>query len=363
MSYASTKLRRRARFDPQRVTTTGEIARLQQLVETQAQQLGALSAQIARMAAQEQDLRELLLEAHDQLLRRDEEIVMTLAAAVQQRGATTTTTTPAPMAGSRPRTYLSYQQLIQRVRDIARANLPAQATTIIVSKGDNELLKLDGRPAWHFPQLDNGVYAGHYPADSAAAIAHLEALRAKGGAFLIFPQTAFWWLDHYTEFKQHLESQYRLVVQAADVCLIFELDQAAGAQVKQIDQSEEPLSSHTAQAMVQDSLPSETTVIVVGNDDRGMPPLGQRTIWRFPQAADGRFTGAYPADSVELINQLEALRARGASHLVVPSRARWCLAYYRDFQQHLATQYRRTWHDERCSVYDLTERQRTDRAG
>src|SRR5438034_539208 len=80
---------------------------------------------------------------------------------------------------------------------------------IVVSKGDDELLKLGGCCAWHFPQCEDGVYAGFYPVDSAAAIAHLEELRAKGAGFLLFPATSLWWLDHYVAFRWHLERTCR----------------------------------------------------------------------------------------------------------------------------------------------------------
>ncbi|MGN1286124.1 MAG: hypothetical protein ACI4XG_06020, partial [Bradyrhizobium sp.] len=70
-----------------------------------------------------------------------------------------------------------YQQLIQRIREAVRNTLPAQARVLVVSKGDEELLKLGDRKAEHFPQVESGAYAGHHPADSAEAIAHLEAFR------------------------------------------------------------------------------------------------------------------------------------------------------------------------------------------
>jgi len=40
------------------------------------------------------------------------------------------------------------------------------------------LIDFDGRTGLHFPQVENGVYAGHHPADGDEAIAHLEQLRA-----------------------------------------------------------------------------------------------------------------------------------------------------------------------------------------
>ena len=120
--------------------------------------------------------------------------------------------------------FSGYQQLVQRIREVVRTALPAEATVIVVSKGDNELLELDGKRAWHFPQNEEGVYAGYHPADSAGAIAHLEELRAKGGEFLLFPGTAFWWLEQYEEFGQHLEDHYRRVWND-EICVIYELSE------------------------------------------------------------------------------------------------------------------------------------------
>jgi hypothetical protein len=68
--------------------------------------------------------------------------------------------------------------------------LPSNAQVIVVSSGDSDLLTLGGRQVWHFPQTEDGVNAGYYPADSTEAITHLEVLRAKGGEYLLFPSTA-----------------------------------------------------------------------------------------------------------------------------------------------------------------------------
>jgi hypothetical protein len=124
---------------------------------------------------------------------------------------------------------LNYQQLIERIREAARSAVPSEGTVIVVSRGDDELLRLDGQTGWHFRQIEGGVYAGHYPADSAEAIAQLEALRSKGGEFLLFPSTALWWLEHYPEFARHLESRYRLVVSQEDTCLIYDLSEKSVA--------------------------------------------------------------------------------------------------------------------------------------
>jgi glycosyltransferase involved in cell wall biosynthesis len=127
----------------------------------------------------------------------------------------------------RHRLNQQYRQLIERVKGVVQAHVPPDATVVVVSRGDEELLKLGGRRAWHFPQCEGGVYAGYYPADSSEAIVQLEELRAKGADFLLFPRTSQWWLRHYDGFKQHIESHYRVVVYQEESCLIFALREPA----------------------------------------------------------------------------------------------------------------------------------------
>jgi hypothetical protein len=120
---------------------------------------------------------------------------------------------------------VSNEQSRREIREIVRTTVPAEATVLVVSRGDAELLDLDGRRGWHFPQDEEGAWAGYYPGNSAAAVAHLESLRVKGGRYLLFPADAFWWLDHYSEFRQYLEGRYRTVAREEN-CLIFALDRS-----------------------------------------------------------------------------------------------------------------------------------------
>jgi hypothetical protein len=105
--------------------------------------------------------------------------------------------------------------------------LPQGAAVLVVSRGDDRLLELGAGRASHFPQTDRGVYAGHHPADSAEAIAHLEALRAKGGQFLLFPRTSCWWLEHYREFATHLDAAYSRAWDD-EHCVMYRLSAGAG---------------------------------------------------------------------------------------------------------------------------------------
>ena len=93
----------------------------------------------------------------------------------------------------------------------------------VVSKGDDELLKLNGHRTWHFPQDASGGYAHIYPAKGSEAVAQLETLQSKGAEFLLIPKPAFWWLEYYTELREYLEHKCRLSVKDVDACLIYEL--------------------------------------------------------------------------------------------------------------------------------------------
>jgi GT2 family glycosyltransferase len=115
-----------------------------------------------------------------------------------------------------------YSALRHRIREAAREWLPPDETVLVVSKGDAELVDLYSRPAWHFPRQEDGRYAGFYPKRSMSAIAHLEAMRARGASYLLVPETSRWWLDHYPEFGAHLE-RYRRVLEDPESCLILDL--------------------------------------------------------------------------------------------------------------------------------------------
>jgi GT2 family glycosyltransferase len=117
----------------------------------------------------------------------------------------------------------SYRQLTERIKESVASTLPPNATVIVISRGDDELLNLGERPAWHFPQMEDGVYAGFNPSDSEEIIAHLEALRERGGEFLLIPQTSLWWLDHYTEFARYLDTRHHEILNSDETCKIIAL--------------------------------------------------------------------------------------------------------------------------------------------
>ncbi len=188
------------------------IQALQQTLAEQTNHVDALLARIDFLSSRESEMRALLLDVHNQLADRDNEIERLRHSSV-----------PSIRGVQGENKHILYQELIGRIHEVVNDALPPKATVIVVSKGDDELLRLNGRKGWHFPQNAAGIYAGYHPADSAAAIAHLEALRSKGGDYFLLPRTAFWWLEYYAEFTQYLERHYKQIVRDEDACLIFSL--------------------------------------------------------------------------------------------------------------------------------------------
>lgn len=132
----------------------------------------------------------------------------------------------APVTGIEPSSSLGYGNLVERVRREVEEQTPVAAKVLVISRGDRELIRFRDRRGDHFPQDDDGRYAGHHPADSAEAIAALERLREQGAQFLVVPPPSAWWLDHYDGFARHLE-RYRLL--AAGDCEIYDLGGSVSA--------------------------------------------------------------------------------------------------------------------------------------
>jgi hypothetical protein len=114
-----------------------------------------------------------------------------------------------------------YAAVIANVHDAVHRCVRAGSRLLVVSRGDDALL-VHGFDSVHFPQAPGGGYAGHYPSDSATAIAHLDECVGAEPAFLVVPSTGFWWLDFYPDFARRLLSRGR-VRNHDGYCLIFEL--------------------------------------------------------------------------------------------------------------------------------------------
>jgi len=191
-------------------------AELQRVAEErdEAQRLGKLrEAELERLANQrdEEQLLRRRLEAELEASRRE---VSRLQASTE-REEPEAGAAPAP---SRP----DYDNLVSEVRERAAEVIPSGAIVLVAGKGDDALLRLEGSRGWHFPMAADGRYAGFHPSGDTAAIAQLEALRARGADHLLLPKTTLWWLDHYPGMRRHLEDRYTPLLMD-EQCAIYRL--------------------------------------------------------------------------------------------------------------------------------------------
>jgi hypothetical protein len=183
-----------------------------------------LASRIAALAEHEPRLRALLMEAGQRLAERQHSLEVSLdeaRASIDELRARPVTggeehQSPATLA---PR---HYEKLIHRVHEIIAGTTMPGSTVLIVSRGDSRLVQIEERIGWHFPRDDAGLYAGYHPASSADAIGHLETLHESGASYLVFPSTAFWWLDYYGGLAAHLDERYRRAWRD-DSCAVYEL--------------------------------------------------------------------------------------------------------------------------------------------
>lgn len=124
---------------------------------------------------------------------------------------------------------LSYEMFLPRWRDFVHQHTPSGARVAVVSKGDEELLRLHQRQPGHFPRDEQGCFLGYHPADSAEAIAQLTAVRAAGAQFFLLPEPSLWWLDCYPEFHRHLEKQFTRLEADRQIGVIYDLRHAANS--------------------------------------------------------------------------------------------------------------------------------------
>lgn len=123
-------------------------------------------------------------------------------------------------AGYARREDADYERLRAAVRDVVAGALPPGTTVAVITKGDDELVELDGRHGVHFPTDGDGGFAGFYPANGAEALVALERVRVLGATHLVVPATASWWLDFYPELAARLAPEQ---VTATDACSIYRL--------------------------------------------------------------------------------------------------------------------------------------------
>jgi hypothetical protein len=117
----------------------------------------------------------------------------------------------------------AYLALVPRLRKTIQDAVPPKSNVVIVNDEADLLIQHKDRRAQDLSQNEKGADAGSSPGNSAEAIEQVETLRKKGADYLVFPATAFGWLDHYKQLKRYLERRYQTIHRSADTCVIFSL--------------------------------------------------------------------------------------------------------------------------------------------
>ena len=109
------------------------------------------------------------------------------------------------------RTSVEYESERDAIRQVVMNTVPVGSTVAMASRGDPELLKIAERSIWHFPRNERGEFSGFYPATGAEAVNAVKELSAAGAQYLVFPASAFWWLEHYTELRTYCRNECDLL--------------------------------------------------------------------------------------------------------------------------------------------------------
>lgn len=121
---------------------------------------------------------------------------------------------------TKPERYDIWAEWLSKAQAETAACLPPGAAYILID--DNQLGAdvTPGRRVSSFLERD-GQYWGS-PEDDATAIRELGRLAKAGASFLVFAWPAFWWLEYYAGFAEHVRSGFRCVLENERV-IVFDL--------------------------------------------------------------------------------------------------------------------------------------------
>ena len=276
-------------------------------IEEHDRLFAARAAHTRQIASTDARLREQEERFRQELDRRDDELLRALQAGTTVRGF-----------HREFRQQVEYRRMVRNLRRVVGDVVPPGRPMLVINRGDEETLV--GPGAASFPQGPDGAYAGYYPASSLGAIAHLEALRARGAEFLVVPTTELWWLEQYEDFGRHVRKRYRVRLEDPWSCTIFALREVPPTRDCASDQFVDSISA------CEELLQREPAILDWGTGWRLASTFPERTVFS-PPAED--IPLPYLDRSVDVVavpaafadRVAEAERMASAAVIVVPAAA------------------------------------------
>jgi Glycosyltransferases involved in cell wall biogenesis len=226
-----------------------------------------------------------------------------------------------------------FQQMVSRIREIVRERLPPDATIAVATAGNTELLRLDGRRTWHFPQDDK---------DSKG---ELFAHAAEGSV-----TTPPWIESGMTyEFSLYGGPEFSKLLARLLVKGIADPRPLANAKSS-------PQQSAGDDGVLLTAIPNP----VHAGEEPGVTSI----TWSTGDGSEGQVyissTGVYlghdPVNSDEAWVSLESTRRKGAEYLIMPAQSFWWLDDYQEFRKRVEARCPAVARDEdTCIIFDLRE--------
>jgi glycosyltransferase involved in cell wall biosynthesis len=233
------------------------------------------------------------------------------------------------MAGrKRWQDYFGSLQMSDQIADVVQSNLPQNATVAVATDGKKELLRLGGCRVWHFPQAANDERG------------QLFQQGTKGS-------TEVRWIQSGMRYEFRLFGGPEYSKELAAISVIGVADFTGKVAVESFESGKVCLICTPNPVLVPHRYGGRTTVTW----NTGDGSEGQLYV-----SVGGEYDNRPPKNSEEAIDRLEAIRARGAQYLLLPTTAFWWLDRYREFREHLEARYPAVVRDENsCIIFDLRE--------
>lgn len=228
-----------------------------------------------------------------------------------------------------------YRALVRDIRATVLGATPAASTVVVATKGDPDLVALDGRRALPVLEEPDGSPAVHHPRSSREVVDRLRAAASGGPAYFVLPATHRWWLDHYAELRRYLDGHCQPVLDHEATCAIYALPSPEPRMAQPTAPTPGPGRDWPqVQSLLAALLPQPCQVAVLG-------PAGE--LFRLDGATLGLVPQGEPGGPTCDADRLERLHDDGA-YLVVPAEARWWLAERPQLEDELDRSWRRLLH-------------------